>query len=257
MLSGELARLAGVTVRALRHYHQVGVLPEPDRGVNDYRDYDVHHLVRVLRITRMASLGIPLERMPAFLEDPDEEADVDPVDPAEDLLAQLDAELVEQMERMHQQRELIAHLRAHRAPPDLPPELAPVHRALTGWKPSPRIARIDRDQSVLMAHFLGAEGTARLADFYRRFADSAPSAAHAGLSERFERLGPGSSQTDVEEVAASLVAALAPMVAEAAGTAPVLDLDGAVDLLAELSADGLTEQQLETLALLEAGLADQ
>ena len=31
MLSSELAELAGVTVRTLRHYHQIGLLPEPPR----------------------------------------------------------------------------------------------------------------------------------------------------------------------------------------------------------------------------------
>ncbi|WP_084195160.1 MerR family DNA-binding transcriptional regulator [Streptosporangium amethystogenes] len=37
MNSSELGSLAGVTVRALRHYHQVGVLDEPPRGPNGYR----------------------------------------------------------------------------------------------------------------------------------------------------------------------------------------------------------------------------
>ena len=45
MRSGELAALAGVTVRTLRHYHQIGLLPEPERGGNGYRDYDVHDLL--------------------------------------------------------------------------------------------------------------------------------------------------------------------------------------------------------------------
>ncbi|EED6225780.1 MerR family DNA-binding transcriptional regulator, partial [Salmonella enterica subsp. enterica serovar Haifa] len=49
MHSNELARLAGVTVRALRHYHQVGILAEPERRSNGYREYDVHDLIRVLR----------------------------------------------------------------------------------------------------------------------------------------------------------------------------------------------------------------
>ncbi|MEW1841154.1 MerR family transcriptional regulator [Nonomuraea angiospora] len=40
MHSGELARLAGVTVRALRQYHQVGVLAEPERGGNGYPKYN-------------------------------------------------------------------------------------------------------------------------------------------------------------------------------------------------------------------------
>ncbi|MEV4016841.1 MerR family DNA-binding transcriptional regulator [Nonomuraea angiospora] len=38
MLSSELAELAGVTVRTLRHYHQIGLLPEPRRASGGYRN---------------------------------------------------------------------------------------------------------------------------------------------------------------------------------------------------------------------------
>jgi DNA-binding transcriptional MerR regulator len=69
MLSGELAELAGVTVRTLRHYHQIGVLPEPPRSAGGYRHYDVRHVVRLLRITRMTALGVPLAALPEVLDD--------------------------------------------------------------------------------------------------------------------------------------------------------------------------------------------
>ena len=68
MRSSEVARLAGVTVRALRHYHAIGLLPEPARSDNGYRDYDIDDLVRVLRVKRLASLGFPLERVGGMLE---------------------------------------------------------------------------------------------------------------------------------------------------------------------------------------------
>ncbi|WP_344167895.1 MerR family transcriptional regulator [Kribbella lupini] len=32
-----LAAYAGVTVRAVRHYHQIGLLPEPERDHSGYR----------------------------------------------------------------------------------------------------------------------------------------------------------------------------------------------------------------------------
>ena len=34
---GQLAAYVGVTVRAVRHYHQVGLLPEPERDASGYR----------------------------------------------------------------------------------------------------------------------------------------------------------------------------------------------------------------------------
>uniref|UniRef100_UPI0037167E9A MerR family transcriptional regulator n=2 Tax=Bacillati TaxID=1783272 RepID=UPI0037167E9A len=46
----ELAELAGTSLRAVRHYHEVGLLEEPERRANGYKQYGVAHLVRALRI---------------------------------------------------------------------------------------------------------------------------------------------------------------------------------------------------------------
>ena len=37
---GRLASYAGVTIRAVRHYHQIGLLSEPERDASGYRTYD-------------------------------------------------------------------------------------------------------------------------------------------------------------------------------------------------------------------------
>jgi DNA-binding transcriptional MerR regulator len=67
----ELADLAGTTVRAVRHYHDVGLLEEPRRRANGYKQYGVAHLVRVLRIKRLADLGFTLPQI-ADLGDADQ-----------------------------------------------------------------------------------------------------------------------------------------------------------------------------------------
>lgn len=36
---GHLAAHTGVTVRAIRHYHHIGLLPEPERDASGYRRY--------------------------------------------------------------------------------------------------------------------------------------------------------------------------------------------------------------------------
>lgn len=46
VLSKDVARLSGVTVRALRHYHQMGILPEPPRRDNGYREYGAVDVAR-------------------------------------------------------------------------------------------------------------------------------------------------------------------------------------------------------------------
>ena len=58
MRSKEMAKLAGVSVRTLRHYHSLGLMPEPERSANGYRDYSPADLARLLRIKRLASLGL-------------------------------------------------------------------------------------------------------------------------------------------------------------------------------------------------------
>ncbi|MEU5208614.1 MerR family DNA-binding transcriptional regulator [Streptomyces sp. NPDC020742] len=41
MRIGETAALVGLTTRAIRHHHHVGLLPEPERRPNGYRAYSV------------------------------------------------------------------------------------------------------------------------------------------------------------------------------------------------------------------------
>lgn len=113
MRSNEVAKLAGVSVRTLRHYHSLGLLPEPERSANGYRDYTTDDVVRVLRIKRLSSLGFPLSCIGEMLDDrlPDRlvlEGGGD--DAMLSALDALDAELELQMERLAEQRraELVA-----------------------------------------------------------------------------------------------------------------------------------------------------
>ncbi|NSC25028.1 MerR family DNA-binding transcriptional regulator [Streptomyces albus subsp. chlorinus] len=67
MRIGELARSAGVTVKALRYYESLGLL-SPARLPNGYRDYDAH-AVRVAReIASLSRLGIPVEATRPFVD---------------------------------------------------------------------------------------------------------------------------------------------------------------------------------------------
>jgi DNA-binding transcriptional MerR regulator len=60
---GEAARLAGVTARAVRHYHAVGLLPEPARDSSGYRRYGAAELIALVRVTRLRALGVPIARI--------------------------------------------------------------------------------------------------------------------------------------------------------------------------------------------------
>ncbi|TSI14083.1 MerR family transcriptional regulator [Brevibacterium aurantiacum] len=219
MLSSELADLAGVTVRTLRHYHQIGLLPEPPRTSGDYRQYDVSHLVRLLRITRLTTLGVPLSALPEVLDDPMA---------AEELLDQLDRQAEAEIERLTARRASIGVLRRSGAPADLPPELSTWHAGPGKGVPE-EIARFEREQLILIAHLLGKEGTTGLAAML-----DLPSGTRAALNssaERFYALDDDTSDHDVETLVEEWAEQIRPLVA-------------AVDSVASLShpAKGLLDQ---------------
>lgn len=65
---GQLASYAGVTIRAVRHYHHVGLMPEPARDASGYRTYDADAVVRLIRIRTLAEAGVPLARVETLLD---------------------------------------------------------------------------------------------------------------------------------------------------------------------------------------------
>jgi DNA-binding transcriptional MerR regulator len=67
-LSGELARLAGVSTDTLRHYERKGVLPKARRLDNGYRKYPPDSLDRVRLIRRALAVGFTLDELAQFLK---------------------------------------------------------------------------------------------------------------------------------------------------------------------------------------------
>lgn len=89
---GELARLAGLSVRTLHHWHEVGLLVPSERRRNGYRCYTADDVARLQQVLTYRELGFGLEEVRALLEDPD----VDPLDHLrrqQDLLAERIARL--------------------------------------------------------------------------------------------------------------------------------------------------------------------
>ncbi len=78
---GEVARLLGITPKAIRHYHNVGLLAEPERSAGGYRLYRARDLVRLLRIRRLQSLGLSLKQVKSVLGKPDQERSLSAVLP--------------------------------------------------------------------------------------------------------------------------------------------------------------------------------
>ncbi|MEV5434493.1 MerR family transcriptional regulator [Streptomyces sp. NPDC052682] len=97
MRIGELAAAVGVTTRAVRHYHHLGLLPEPERRANGYRHYTLRHAVVLARIRRLTELGLGLAEVRDVLAD---DAGKDLVE----VLTELDADLARQEAALKERR---------------------------------------------------------------------------------------------------------------------------------------------------------
>ncbi|WP_216204837.1 MerR family transcriptional regulator [Amycolatopsis aidingensis] len=71
---GAVAELAGVTVRTLHHYDEIGLLSPGDRSTAGYRRYGEADLDRLQRILLYRELGFSLEAIAAVIDDPDQDA---------------------------------------------------------------------------------------------------------------------------------------------------------------------------------------
>ena len=147
----EIAELAGTSLRAVRHYHEVGLLPEPERHSNGYKQYGVAHLVRLLRIKRLVDLGFSLARIAETGEDDDHPADA---------LRAVDAELGVTIERLQRARLELGLILRHQVPADLPAALGPAAAAAG-------LSQADRALVLVMSRVLGPQGTAAYAELLR------------------------------------------------------------------------------------------
>ncbi|MFC9080971.1 MerR family transcriptional regulator [Streptomyces sp. NPDC057062] len=68
---GQVAGFAGVTVRTLHHYDEIGLLVPSERTRAGHRRYGDADLDRLQQILFYRELGFPLEEVAALLDDPD------------------------------------------------------------------------------------------------------------------------------------------------------------------------------------------
>jgi DNA-binding transcriptional MerR regulator len=139
---GQLAAYAGVTVRAVRHYHQIGLLPEPERDASGYRRYGATAVVSLIKIRTLANAGVPLSEIGRMLE-----ADASTFAEA---VQRIDSRLRGEIERLETSRNQIAQLAAGDSLA-LPPEVIPYLDRLREIGVSERIVEGQRDGWVLVA----------------------------------------------------------------------------------------------------------
>ncbi|MEF9604436.1 MerR family transcriptional regulator [Paracoccus sp. PXZ] len=243
MHSKDIARLAGVSVRTLRHYHQTGILAEPDRKANGYRLYGWQHLVRLLRIRQLTALGLPLSDIPTVL-DGQKGMDMSTLDALDDSLAC-------QITVLERQRQMVASLREGRAPFDIPPELAAPLLALEAGR-SAAALKAGREQSVLFGHMVDEEGRKALASLYERLngPDLAPISLELG--QRFDALGPHSAEDEISSLVESYMGHLGPWLREFEAVLQSSAVKGAGALLWTHAMEASNLQQQRMLARLSS-----
>src|SRR5215469_6026144 len=105
---GEIARLIGVSPKTIRYYHEIGLLAEPQRTESGYRLYTAQDLLRLQRIRRLRSLGLPLDRIRGILGEPDHEHEQMLRNALQSLVEELTAQILELEERREMLEELLA-----------------------------------------------------------------------------------------------------------------------------------------------------
>ncbi|MBG0855681.1 MerR family transcriptional regulator [Streptomyces spinoverrucosus] len=203
MRIGELAAAVGVTTRTVRHYHHLGLLPEPERLSNGYRDYTLRHAVVLARIRRLTELGLGLAEVRDVLAD-------DAGRELAEVLEELDADLARQEAAIQERRaRLRALLDAAELPAEGPvsPELAELFSGLAPASDSPMAAK-DREIFALLETAAGPEERERLlaAVGGALRGPAAVARAHEAYALLDELADAGTDDPRVEEAARALAA---------------------------------------------------
>jgi DNA-binding transcriptional MerR regulator len=215
MRIGELASLVGISTRAIRHYHSVGLLAEPARRANGYREYSLRDAVELARVRRLTELGLSLDEVGDALAG-DAERDL------VEILRELDADLARQEADLRRRRARLGQLLRQAEAGGRPSEQAPVsaelaalfdrmaHVAAGRAGPEPAMAAKDRDLMAMLETASPARGTGWL-DVLTRTLNSDPGAverAYAVYARLDELAGSPADDPRVEPTAQAIVAAI-------------------------------------------------
>lgn len=216
MRIAEIAEIAGVTVRTVRHYHQVGALPEPPRRSNGYRDYTVDHLVTLLRIVQLTDSGLTLAQAGALVAETSESADA--------VLDEVDRSLEEQITALSGQRRRLAQARSSG------------HVGLSRVAAALSISSADTPSAILFAHLY--KDDPQFGVFADVLLEPDLRSSLALIQERFEAIDETSTEEELERLAAFMRS----IVPELADDVPPLTHKQS-QLVLELIERGLNDRQ--------------
>ncbi|MBE6482460.1 MAG: MerR family transcriptional regulator [Actinomyces ruminicola] len=205
MRVAEIARLTGTTVRTVRYYHQLGLLPVPEeRG--GWRDYDLSHVARLSRIRWLVQAGVPLKSIGGILDSPAVAAAPAGAAVIEDLSEALTA-VVEHLAETTRQRDMLASLLARARDgltvSPMPPRIVAFFDRLEAASPDERTrAAVRRERDLVDVACYGGRMPPEAEYLFPGPDDGEDDGALAAYGQDTENL----TDTQVEERAAQNVA---------------------------------------------------
>jgi DNA-binding transcriptional MerR regulator len=170
----QLAAYAGVTVRAVRHYHAKGLLAEPERDQSGYRRYDAAAVVELIRIRTLADAGVPLSRVRELLAADQEEFEA--------AISDIDRRLRAEIRARQRHRERVAQL-ASGDRLALPPDAVDYLDRLRQLDIPERAIEMERDAWILVAAQIPEQMPALMALKRAQIEDPAVTATYVDLVE--------------------------------------------------------------------------
>ncbi|GGN09424.1 MerR family transcriptional regulator [Lentzea pudingi] len=174
---GQVARYAGVTIKAVRHYHKVGLLPEPERDHSGYRRYTAQDAIALVKIRTLAEAGVPLARVKDLLVADEEEFAA--------AIKEIEEALRRREEKIRLARERVLGLRSGNALL-VSPEAAAMLDLLRDMGVSERGVRMEREVWVLMQAVAPREAAVWLADKAESLADPEFRRIYLAYDEAFD-----------------------------------------------------------------------
>lgn len=211
MRIGQLANAAGTTTRTVRHYHRLGLLEEPRRRSNGYREYDVGDVLRLMRVRWLADSGVPLAAVASILSD--DAAGEGSSDPAADLRALIGA-LNGERERLARRQTrlaaMLADVESGRPLSALPAEVVDALAAAVEGAESPAVvAALRRERDLLeMLALSGSVPESYLFSYAATVADDERRTRYLALLADWSDLEgrePDSAEAEIDALARRLV----------------------------------------------------
>ncbi|MDX3521891.1 MerR family transcriptional regulator [Streptomyces scabiei] len=176
---GDAAAFVGSTPRAIRHYHEIGLLPEPERGGDDRRRYGYEDMIRLLWIRKMADAGIALDDIRDAFTTGTASVGADTGDDIAGILERLEETLAEQEAELRRQRTAVRRMRTEGSRTGL---LSDVVTARLTSLPEGSLRPADLDTLLVTERIFGPLGAAVQATRFVALA------THPSLREESDRI---------------------------------------------------------------------